>query len=65
MVTGARGDEAGEDMYEGKLGEGGPARILPPEFLLVNGGLAIFEPLKERVRKVDGAGNNGGEGAVI
>jgi hypothetical protein len=65
VVTGARGDEAGDDMYEGKLGEGGPARILPPEFLLAKGGLAIFDPLKERVRKVDGAGNKGGEGAVM
>ena len=64
-VKGARGDDVGDGIYEGRFGEGGPARILPPEFLLVNGGLAMFDPLKERVRKVDGAGSNGGEGAVM
>jgi len=48
-VTGALGDDAGDDMYEGRLGEGGPGRIFPPEFLLLRGGLAMFEPLKERV----------------
>lgn len=64
-VMGALGDDAGDTTHEGKLGEGGPGRIFPPEFLLLNGGLAMFEPLKERVLKVDGAGNNGEEGAVI